>query len=288
MEIKNEFLREIQLVDQFLTRYCEQEFPETVTMPGVKAFHQSIRYSLLGGGKRFRPVLSLLTAQALKLSEEKVLPFAAAVEMVHTYSLIHDDLPCMDDDDERRGQPTNHKIFGEGTALLAGDALLTEANRILARYYGNKPTLACDLLHRLSSAAGAQGMIQGQIIDIAMEKVTEISEELLRTVHHLKTGRLISVSVEGVAMIAGLATEGQDKLRVFAESLGLAFQITDDILDFDPKNPEPSGFPTIIGLEATKDLLADLTQQALTSITFLGEEAYQLRKLVMANQQRTI
>jgi geranylgeranyl diphosphate synthase, type II len=181
-----------------------------------------MRYSLLAGGKRIRPVLALATARATGQSPEDVLPIAAATELIHTYSLIHDDLPAMDDDDLRRGRPTNHKAFGEDVAILAGDALYAEAFRHVLDHQRGEPRNVLEALGHLATATGVNGMVGGQYLDVASEDVD------LRELHALKTGRLIGASIESVLLI-----DGRDVApwRPYTTELGVLFQIVDDILD---------------------------------------------------------
>jgi geranylgeranyl diphosphate synthase type II len=198
--------------------------------PTIAVLQDAMRYSLLAGGKRIRPVLALATAQAIDLEREAVLPLAAAIELIHTYSLIHDDLPAMDDDDLRRGRPSCHRAFGEDVAILAGDALYAEAFRLLlARPYGNPENLlkaACEL----AAATGVEGMVGGQYIDIAGKAPPGPAG--LRRLHELKTGRLIAASIECVLLLGEtLGTDRIDHFSAFATELGVLFQIVDDILD---------------------------------------------------------
>jgi geranylgeranyl diphosphate synthase type II len=198
--------------------------------PSIEGLQEAMRYSLLAGGKRIRPVLALATAEAIELEREAVLPLAAAIELIHTYSLIHDDLPAMDDDDLRRGRPSCHRAFGEDVAILAGDALYAEAFRLLlARAHGDPRNLlraACEL----AAATGVEGMVGGQYIDIAGKAPPGPAG--LRRLHELKTGRLIAASIECVLQLAGaLETDRIEHFGAFARELGVLFQIVDDILD---------------------------------------------------------
>jgi geranylgeranyl diphosphate synthase type II len=181
-----------------------------------------MRYSLLAGGKRIRPVLSLATARAAGREAEAVLPLAAAIELIHTYSLIHDDLPAMDDDDLRRGRPTNHRVYGEDVAILAGDGLYAEAFRHLLGHQEGEPAHVLAAVTELAAATGVNGMVGGQWLDM---QGTDVD---LRVLHGLKTGRLIAASVECVLLVSGLPSAA---FRAFADELGVLFQIVDDILD---------------------------------------------------------
>jgi len=210
-------------VEEYLQNcFCDENLPQHKLLDGM-------RYSLLAGGKRIRPVLLLEFCRVCGGNWEDALPFAAAIEMVHTYSLIHDDLPCMDNDDYRRGRLTNHKVFGEAQAVLAGDALLTAAFHAAAMADA-EPGVVVNIIRILSEAAGEMGMVGGQILDIDGEKML-LSEEDVHTIHRLKTGALISAACRMGAAAAKANEEQMEAARVYAESLGLAFQIRDDMLD---------------------------------------------------------
>ncbi len=248
---------------------------------------ESVQYSLFQNSKRFRPLLALLTAEMLEVAHDRVLPWATALEMVHTYSLIHDDLPCMDDDEMRRGVPTNHRVYGESTALLAGDTLLTEAFRFLAREYKEIPALGIELIFLLGSAAGGNGMISGQIMDLKMAGGDKIQFETLSQLHRLKTGQLIHVAVMGTAVLARSSTLQKEQLSRFAENLGLAFQLADDLHDFVPDDPERNGYPALIGVKATEDELRNASETAVESLRSFGAKAQPLIDIVRFNQKRT-
>jgi geranylgeranyl diphosphate synthase type II len=254
---------------------------------GWQKLNESMRYSLLQeGAKRFRPTLALLTADALGVDRSLVLPFACAVECVHTYSLIHDDLPSMDNDDFRRGKPTNHKKFDEGTAILAGDALLTDAFGIVAEAYVEEPEAAVRSILELSRAAGSQGMVGGQAMDIVAKKKNFDFEDL-RLLHLLKTGALIRVSAVGAAIVAGASEEQLEDLSDYASSLGLAFQVADDILDYSQERPETGSYCALLGPEKTRELLEELTDEALEAIIDWDEKADSLRELAEFNRRRS-
>lgn len=248
--------------------------------------YSSISYSLNNGGKRFRPVLSLLVAKALGKKSEFVLPFAAAVEMIHTYSLIHDDLPSMDNDDFRRGEPSNHKKYGEAVALLAGDSLLTEAFHHLATHYREKPGVGLELVRLLSLAAGAQGMIGGQVIDVELLNGHPASVDLIKKVHEKKTGALIAVSVEGAAVACEVDAETRQKLKAIGGLIGFSFQVADDLLDHDPEKPEASSFPALMGYEETYRSLIKLSEQALSECKNLPFSTQDLEAVIKFNRDR--
>ncbi|MCE3009583.1 MAG: polyprenyl synthetase family protein [Proteobacteria bacterium] len=234
----------------------------------LSSLKDSAHYSLLNGGKRFRPVLCLLLAESFAVSPKRVLPVALAIEMVHTYSLIHDDLPCMDNSDLRRGQPTNHKKFGEGIALLAGDTLLTESFGVLAHEYSDDPKLVRDLVLSLVESIGVRGMIGGQIQDLSAQKGGFTKEQLLE-MHQLKTGALIKACCQMTARACGLPQEKIDNSEKFGAALGLAFQVTDDLLD-SQEALEPHSFVTILGKEGTQKFLDQVSTEAIEALIKLG------------------
>jgi geranylgeranyl diphosphate synthase, type II len=198
--------------------------------PATAGLDEAMRYSLLAGGKRIRPVLALGTAEAIERPREWVLPLAAAVELIHTYSLIHDDLPAMDDDDLRRGKPTCHRAFGEDVAILAGDGLYAEAFSLLLSEQEADPPNLIAAARELAGATGVRGMVGGQYIDVSGRAPS--GADGLRRLHELKTGRLIAASIECVLLLAGSVEPGtMSSFRAFAGELGVLFQIVDDILD---------------------------------------------------------
>jgi geranylgeranyl diphosphate synthase type II len=197
--------------------------------PGTRGLEDAMRHSLLAGGKRIRPVLALATAEALGRDPAEVLPFAAAIEMIHTYSLIHDDLPAMDDDDMRRGKPTCHVAFGEDVAILAGDGLFAEALRLALTDQAGEPAGLVAATRALTAAAGVDGMVGGQYLDVTAAGPADAAG--LRRLHELKTGRLIAASVDCVGLLCGASGPATIGLGRFAAELGVVFQIVDDILD---------------------------------------------------------
>ena len=211
-------------VNTFLLNYFENKGSFN------KVIYDSASYSLNIGGKRIRPLLMLLTYNMYKENWREILEFSSAIEMIHTYSLIHDDLPCMDNDDLRRGKPTNHKVYGEDIAVLAGDALLNEAMNVMMKFSLNHGREALVASQKIAEAAGAEGMIGGQVVDIINEG-KKISEEELRYMHMKKTGALIKVSIVAGTILGNASEEEIELLEKFGENLGLAFQIKDDILD---------------------------------------------------------
>lgn len=285
LQLDQEMAKRVQTVNQFVEKYLsEMPLPQGAAIAELR---ESMKYSATNGGKRFRPVLSLLVADLLNCPLEQVLPFATAVEFIHTYSLIHDDLPCMDNDDVRRGKPTNHKVYGEAFALLAGDALLTEAFMILARSYGANGFLIARLTELLSEAAGIRGMVGGQAIDLKAEGKKFTLEELTH-LHRLKTGALIRVSVEGAAVISGARPSDIESLKKFGEGLGLAFQVADDVLDHGEKDQDFRSFTGILGLEETKKYLANISSDTLAELHKVSASAPLLEYLIDFNQTRKV
>lgn len=285
IQLDKELASRTQIVNQFVENYLSSmELPQG---DAIVELRKSMLYSATNGGKRFRPVLSLLVGELFGCSQKRLLPFATAVELIHTYSLIHDDLPCMDNDDIRRGKPTNHKVFGEDFALLAGDALLTEAFLLIADEYNDNSFLVAQLTRLLSVAAGIRGMVGGQAIDLRAG-TKKFNKEELTHLHLLKTGALIRVSVEGAAVIAGAKSSDIENLRKFGEGLGLAFQIADDVLDHGEKDQDARSFTGILGLEGTKNYLKEVSDKSLTELRKVSSEASILEYLISFNQNRQV
>ena len=252
---------------------------------------EAMRYSLLGGGKRLRPILLMAAADAIGAKGEKFLTTAAAIEMIHTYSLIHDDLPAMDDDDYRRGKLTNHKVFGEAIAILAGDALLTLAFEVMLRQKDVSSTVILNVVDEMSRAAGMSGMVGGQAIDLQSEGKS-IDLETLRRMHLGKTGALFRAAIRSGAILAGASSQQLSALTAYAESFGLVFQITDDILDVtgdektlgkpigsDARNRK-STYVTLTSLDSARSLAEKTIEDALGALNIFGSEAEFLRELV--------
>jgi len=256
---------------------------------------ESIRYSALSGGKRLRPILMIASNEAFGGKEQMVLPIACAVEMIHTYSLIHDDLPCMDDDSLRRGIATNHNVYGEAVAVLAGDALLTDAFNIMVREglsSGLRPRILTEIIGDISHAAGSKGMIKGQSIDLTLEGTKDVSVGQVEKMHSLKTGALIEVSVTVGAKIGGANDKQIKKLVTYAKALGLAFQIVDDILDIeggksigkevgaDARNKKTT-YPELVGLRRSKRKAQELTKKAFMALKDFDDKATPLREIAL-------
>ena len=270
-------------IDDFLTRHLEIFSSQDFAAP--KTLVDSMSYSLHTGGKRFRPVLSMIVAEHYEQDPLQVLPWAAAIEMIHTYSLIHDDLPCMDNDDLRRGRPTNHKLYGESTALLAGDALLTEAFQLIVKYYFQDSDLACQLIDKLSTAAGPRGMVGGQVLDLQAQKLKMTSDEL-KSIQKMKTGLLIRTALEGAAIASKASQNDILALKFYGDSLGLAFQIADDLLDAHQAGDEGKNFVSIMGFEETKKLLNETSVKAKEYLNKLAKPNVLLLQIVDYNLQR--
>jgi len=256
---------------------------------GTAGLEGAMRYSLLAGGKRVRPVLALATAEAIGREPADVLPLAAALELVHTYSLIHDDLPAMDDDDLRRGRPTCHVAYGEGVAILAGDGLFAEALRLLLERQAGPPERLLAAARELVSAAGVAGMVGGQYLDITDDGNADGAG--LRELHALKTGRLIGASVECVLLLSGLDETATAPYRRFAGELGVLFQIVDDILDVtgdEQATGKPLGsderhgkatYVSVFGLERARDLAAVSHAGARAALAEAGGQTAKLAQV---------
>lgn len=272
-----------ETIEREMKGYLEKTIPERL--------YDSMAYSLFAGGKRLRPVLLFASFHSFADQIEKTYRTAAALEMIHTYSLIHDDLPAMDDDDYRRGRLTNHKRFDEATAILAGDGLLTLSFQLIAEDALLTAEEKVYITQELAKAAGPAGMVAGQVLDMEGEE-KELSLEELEKVHRLKTGKLISFAVEAGAYLAGASEEQRKHLREFADYLGLIFQVQDDILDVigDPdklgkpvgsdSENEKSTYPNLLGLEGAKEKLQEYERFALQALEQSGATGSYLRDLV--------
>lgn len=277
--LTTKFAAEAKKIDAHLQLVIREWNP--LPLEPLKRLWESVEYSLFSTGKRFRPLLTVLTAEALGADIDQVLPLASAVELIHTYSLIHDDLPALDNDDLRRGRPTNHKVFGEPMALLAGDGLLTYAFFVLAKGLQKNP-LATDVIERVARAAGLAGMVGGQVLDITDANP---DEESMNAIHRMKTGALIQVSVEASAVLCQASAESLKNLTDFGRALGLAFQLADDLQDAGEKM-EKVNFVHVLGPERTIQLLRQSTEEGLQALAAFGAEADGLRFLLEMNRDR--
>jgi geranylgeranyl diphosphate synthase, type II len=282
----NEYFKEKSaLVDRWLDRLLpsESETPSTI--------HQAMRYSIFAGGKRLRPILTIATGEIFEAAEEQLLPAACSIEMIHTYSLIHDDLPAMDNDDMRRGRPTNHVVYGEAMAILAGDGLLTQAFRTLADYRSSNGSIKVRVISEVAKAAGTtRALIGGQVLDIQSEGKNLTAEEL-EVIHRAKTGALITCAVRIGAIIGG-ANEGELRaLTEFGEKAGLSFQVADDLLDQTATSEELGKTPgkdlasrkatyaALYGVDGAREMAGRLSQEAITAARSVGRDTRMLQEI---------
>lgn len=287
MDLKGYLEKRKEIVNEALDRYLppETEYPQTI--------HKAMRYSVFAGGKRLRPILVIAAAEVVRGGLEQVLPAACAMELIHTYSLIHDDLPAMDNDDYRRGKPTSHKIFGEDMAILAGDGLLTYAFQLLAqngRVKRVKNEAILSVITELAKAIGTSGLIGGQVVDIQSEG-KDIDLAGLKYIHTHKTGALISICLKVGATLIGGKEDEIEVLFQYGKSIGLAFQIVDDILDIigDEKQlGKPVGsdlcqkkatYPALFGIEKSRHDAGELIKRAKERLEIFGKKGDYLREL---------
>ncbi|NES65891.1 MAG: polyprenyl synthetase family protein [Okeania sp. SIO2D1] len=269
------------LVEKALDNSIAVVYPEKI--------YEAMRYSLLAGGKRLRPILCLASCELSGGNIEMAMPTACALEMIHTMSLIHDDLPAMDNDDYRRGKLTNHKVYGEDIAILAGDGLLSYAFEFVATQTQNVlPQQVLQVIARLGKAVGAAGLVGGQVVDLASEGLSEVSEETLHFIHTHKTGALLEACVVCGAMLANASLANLQRLSRYAQNIGLAFQIVDDILDITATTEElgktarkdieaqKATYPAIWGLEESRRQAQRLIENAKAELEVFGEKAMPL------------
>lgn len=279
-----EYLKERKrLIDEALDRFL----PPATEPPAIA--HEAMRYSTIDGGKRVRPILALAASEAVGGTVESALPAACAIECIHAFSLIHDDLPCMDDDDYRRGRPTSHKMFGEAMALLAGDALFSYAFELIPQTPPNVPRdTVLEVIGLVAAAAGTEGMVGGQVMDmLAQGRRPELSE--IEQIHRRKTGALLETSVVVGGMLGGGTKEQVEALSTYGRNIGLAFQIADDILDIRgdaAKLGKPIGsdqkldkatYPSAIGIEKSEELASKAVADAVNVLSQFGYAAEPLR-----------
>ncbi len=280
----------------FYTGIIEESLANSIPIENqyYMSLKEAMYYSLMAGGKRLRPSLALATAEMLGKEPREVVAFGCAIEMIHTYSLIHDDLPAMDNDDYRRGKLTNHKVYGEAMAILAGDSLLNLAYETMIKDALNGNSMAkLKAMEVIAQYAGSLGMIGGQVIDL-MGEGRKVGTDELSTMHRLKTGALIKAPVEAAAIISGAAEEQFAALSNYAANLGLAFQIKDDILDVEGsmedmgKKPgsdalcNKSTYVTLYGLEKSKQLLQEVTNDGIAFLKPFGDKAEFLKELALS------
>lgn len=286
MTFNEELKQWAKQVDLALDHYL----PSAETYPQV--IHEAMRYSVFAGGKRLRPILVMAATRAVGGSTEKVMPVACALELIHTYSLVHDDLPAMDNDEFRRGRLTNHKVYGEAMAILVGDALQTLAFELIARTAENFPAAAVNrVTWEIAKAAGSAGLIGGQVVDLLSEKQA-INGAILEYIHRHKTGALFRAAIRAGAILGGATDNQLESLTQYAEQLGLAFQIKDDLLDIegdekkigkpvgsDLKN-QKSTYPAIYGLEKTNIMATEAAAEAVNALKIFHQEADFLRDMM--------
>lgn len=277
-------------INQFLENFYNEM--------SISEVNKAMEYSLAAGGKRLRPLLLLAAVEAIGKNSEKFLPVACGLEMIHTYSLIHDDLPAMDNDDFRRGKPTNHKVFGEAMAILAGDALQAKAFEVILSQEDVEPTILLEVAKDIAIYAGANGMVGGQAIDLEAEN-TAISSSRLKTMHEAKTGALFKAAIVSGGKLAKASDTEINALERYAELYGLAFQITDDILDVkgdlaslgkpvgsDEKNNK-STYVSMYGLSEAEKLAKETVDEAIKSLAIFGERGKFLQTFVQNLLNRT-
>ena len=286
MDLKKYLTDKREAVDSFFHSYFKEQRKPSV-------LQQAMLYSLFAGGKRIRPVLALASYEACGGNPAEIVPYAATLELIHTYSLIHDDLPAMDNDDLRRGKPTNHKVYGEAIAILAGDALLTEAFSILSDLSLSKTVKEADLLRALREialASGLSGMVAGQVQDILSENL-DSDRETLEFIHMHKTATLIRAAVMMGPILYGSSKDILDALSEYGNKIGLAFQVIDDILDIEGDAKElgksvgsderanKMTYPSLYGIKESREIARGLIASALSSLSSLSSNAEPLREI---------
>jgi len=286
VEITRYIKNKKKLIDSFLKSYTNG----IKKQKGCPArLHEAMTYSLMAGGKRIRPVFCIAAYEAVGGKSDEIMPVAASLELIHTYSLIHDDLPAMDDDDLRRNKPTNHRVFGEATAILTGDALLTDAFKIIAEA-GAAPEILISVIRELTHACGPEGMVGGQLVDIMLEGKRAGKRDLLY-IHKHKTGAFIRGAVRIGAIMANASPDKLNALTKYGEKVGLAFQVIDDILDITG-TPEETGkttgsdiaknkntYPSLYGLKESKKIAEGLINDSLKAIKGFDIKAEPLREI---------
>lgn len=285
------FKEELQIRAKVIDRELEKYLPGQEEEPPM--IHRAMRYSIFAGGKRLRPILVMAAAAAVGGSTEKVMPTACALEMIHTYSLIHDDLPVMDNDDYRRGRLTSHKVFGEAVAVLAGDALLTGAFELIAcngDIEGIPPRAVNKVILEVAKASGSKGMIGGQVVDMENENKT-VDADTLKYIHGHKTAALFRAAIRAGAILSGADDKQLVALTNYANHMGLAYQITDDILDVEGSQEilgKPIGsdekrgkstYPSLFGMQESKKLANEAVKMAISELNIFGAEADILRDI---------
>lgn len=287
IELKKYFIKNTDIINKALEHYLpsENKYPELI--------HQAIRYSVLNGGKRFRPILAIATAELLNGNIDDILPAACALEMIHSYSLIHDDLPCMDNDDFRRGRPTTHRVYGDALAIYAGVALINIAFDIMTRHTEKKTVLTDKMqqvIFEISQASGMQGMVGGQVADSISENIS-VTKKTLDYIHSRKTGALIIISVRTGAILSGANNSELTALSEYGKNLGLLFQITDDILDIESTEEKrgkkiggdiehgKATYPKLYGMRKSKIMVDKLVKDAQQNLKIFGNKSAVLESI---------
>lgn len=291
MDIKSYLEEKKEIIDSFIGSYFSIEFTPRI-------LYESMTYSLSIGGKRIRPILCLASYEACGGNSKDIVPYASALEFIHTYSLIHDDLPAMDNDDLRRGKPTNHKVFGEGMAILAGNGLLTEAFYLLSNginqqsTFSLQPSAIVRVIQEVAMSAGIHGMVGGQAMDLLSENA-EPDPETLLFIHSRKTAALITASVRIGGILAGCSIDKLSGLTKYGENMGLAYQIIDDILDIEGETEiigKPKGsdekknkmtYPRLYGIERSKEKARELIHNSIEALSLFDEKADPLRAIAL-------
>lgn len=296
MNLQRYLEKRSQLVDRALT----QALPKRTTLPAK--LDDAMRYSLFSGGKRIRPILALASGEAVGAPVVRIMPFACALEMIHSYSLVHDDLPAMDDDDLRRGKPTNHVVYGEAMAILAGDGLLTEAFRVMAEgslRRGQNPAAALRAVQEIAVGAGAMGMVGGQVADLEAEQ-KKPTRTLVDYIHTRKTAALLRAAVRAGALVGGASPRQFARLDQYGAAIGLAFQVADDILDVEgetAKTGKRAGrdaelqkvtYPAAVGMAKAKARARELLDEALTALKSFPPMADPLREIAKFVVERAV
>jgi geranylgeranyl diphosphate synthase type II len=293
MDIQTYIAESKELVDRYLEKLLPNENEEPPTI------HKAMRYSVFAGGKRVRPILVLASGESLGGERSILLHLGAAIEMMHTYSLIHDDLPALDNDDLRRGRPTCHKVFGDAMAILTGDALMTRCYQVLAELPGVSDSTRVRVISEIAGATGTvRGMIGGQVVDLESEG-KNVGPDILEYIHHSKTGALLTACVRCGALAVGANSGELEALTGYGSKVGLVFQIVDDILDVTSSSEElgktagkdakvkKATYPALYGLEASRVKAQELVESALEDIAEFGEKAENLRNLARFVVQRS-
>lgn len=286
------------MVDSCLEEYFSKKIHPESGIFRPERLHEAMTYSLFAGGKRIRPLLAIASYEACGGAADEIISQAASIELIHTYSLIHDDLPAMDNDDMRRGKLTNHKVFGDAMAILAGDALLTEAFTLFTAGGRFSPDALVKALRVLAYAAGPNGMVGGQAEDMLSEG-KEPNADLVEFIHKHKTGALIAASVKVAPLLAEVSGDITDSLALYGEKVGLAFQVVDDILDLTGDDAElgkntgsdteqgKMTYPSVYGIKRSKEIAGELVKEALIALESIGEPAMPLRMIAEYLIKRT-